>query len=99
MERNWQFQTDAQSTVTEEVIGDRRLWTAVLVSAVEDWRNGSLRRRRNAQEFLFDSAADFQSVCARAGVEPISFRARLLKIGNIIEMQSTLVPLIPPVAA
>jgi hypothetical protein len=99
MERNWQFQTDAQSTVTEELIGDRRLWTAVLVSAVEDWRNGSLRRRRNAQEFLFDSAVDFQSVCARAGVEPISFRARLLKIGNIIEMHSTLRPVIPPVAA
>jgi hypothetical protein len=99
MERNWQFQTDAHSTVTEEVIGDRRLWTAVLVSAVEDWRNGSLRIRRNAQEFLFDNAADFQLVCARAGIEPISFRARLLKIGNIIEMQSTLAPLIPPVAA
>jgi hypothetical protein len=83
MERNWQYQTDAQSKVTEEVIGDRRLWTAVLVSAVEDWRNGSLRRRRNAQEFLFDSEADFQSVCARAGVEPISFRARLLKIETL----------------
>jgi len=99
MERNWQFQTDAQNTVTEELIGDRRLWTAVLVSAVEDWRNGSLQRRRNAQEFLFDSAGDFQSVCARAGVEPISFRARLLKIGNIIEMHSTLLPVVPPAAA
>src|ERR1700723_4245280 len=98
MERNWQFQTDGQSTVTEDVISDRRLWTAVLVSAVEDWRNGSLRRRRKAQEFLFQSAADFQSVCARAGVEPISFRARLLKIGNIIEMHSTLLPIFKSLA-
>jgi hypothetical protein len=98
VEKNWQYQTNAQSTVTEEVIGDRRLWTAVLVSAVEDWRNGNLRRRRNAQEFLFDSAADFQTVCARAGVEPASFQTRLRKLGKIVEMNSMLAPFTPPVA-
>jgi hypothetical protein len=88
-----------QSTVTEEVIGDRRLWTAALVSAVQDWRNGSLRRRRNAQEFLFASAADFQTVRARAGVEPASFKTRLLKLGKIVEMPSMLAPFVPPIAA
>jgi hypothetical protein len=99
VEKNWQYQTNAHSTVTEEVIGDRRLWTAVLVSAVEDWCNGNLRRRRNAQEFLFDSAADFQTVCARAGVEPASFQTRLRKLGKIVEMNSMLAPFTPPVAA
>ena len=99
MKKNWQYETNAQSTVTEEVIGDRRLWTAVLASAVEDWRTGSLRRRRNAQEFLFDNAADFQTVCARAGVEPASFQTRLRKLGKIVEMHSMLAPFIPPVAA
>jgi hypothetical protein len=99
VEKNWQYQTNAQTTVTEEGIGNRRLWTAVLVSAVEDWCNGSLRRRRNAQEFLFDSAADFQTVCARAGVEPASFQTRLRKLGKIVEMHSMLAPFIPPIAA
>jgi hypothetical protein len=57
MERNWQFQTDAQSTVTEELIGDRRLWTAVLVSAVEDWRNGSLRNFCSTALWIFNQCA------------------------------------------
>jgi hypothetical protein len=46
------------------------LWTAVIVMAVEDWRNGSLRARREAQSFLFEDNADFQAVCASAGLDP-----------------------------
>jgi hypothetical protein len=82
-----QYQVDPQNTVTEELIGERRLWTAVVISAVDDWRNGSLRVQRKAQEFLFDN-----DVCARAGLEPGSFRARLRKIGKLVEMKSTTVP-------
>jgi len=87
-----QYQVDIQNIVTEELIGERRLWTAVVISAVEDWRNGSLRTQRKAQEFLFGSGTDFQTVCARAGLEPSSFRARLLKIGKLVEMHDTAVP-------
>ena len=87
-----QYQVDPQNTVTEELIGERRLWTAVVISAVDDWRNGGLRVQRKAQEFLFDNDADFQTVCARAGLEPGSFRARLRKIGKLVEMKSTTVP-------
>jgi hypothetical protein len=86
------YQVDTQNTVTEELIGERRLWTAVVISAVEDWRNGSLRTQRKAQEFLFGSDTDFQTVCARAGLEPSSFRARLLKIGKLVKMHDTAVP-------
>src|ERR1700734_169715 len=82
-----EYQGDTQNTVTEDLIGERRLWTAVVVSAVEDWRNGSLRTQRKAQEFLFGSDTYFQTVCARAGLEPGSFQARLLKIGKLVEMQ------------
>jgi len=89
-----QYQIDSQNTVTEDLIGERRLWTAVVVSAVEDWRNGSLRTQRKAQEFLFGSGADFQTVCGRAGLEPDSFRARLLKIGKLVEMHGTVPPAI-----
>jgi hypothetical protein len=48
-----QVSLDTQNNVTEELISERRLWTAVLVNAVEDWRGGTLRARREAQEFLF----------------------------------------------
>jgi hypothetical protein len=89
-----EYQVDAQNTVTEDLIGERRLWTAVVISAVEDWRNGSLRTQRKAQEFLFGSSSDFSTVCARAGLEPGSFRARLLKLGKLVEMHATVTPAI-----
>ncbi len=78
-----------QEAVTEELIGERRLWTAVVVMAVEDWRNGSLRARREAQRFLFDDDKDFMAVCASAGIDPSSLRAKLLKIGHRVEMQNS----------
>jgi hypothetical protein len=89
-----EYQINSHSTVTEDLIGERRLWTAVLISAVEDWRSGSLRIQRKAQEFLFDNETDFQTVCARAGLEPGSFRARLLKIGKLVEMHGNVTPAI-----
>ena len=75
-----------QEGVTEACISERRLWTAVVVMAVEDWRNGSLRARREAQSFLFEDNADFQAVCASAGLDPATLRARLLKIGQRVHM-------------
>lgn len=42
-----------ENQVTEDVISERRLWTAVIVNAIEDWRNGTLRAQREAQAFLF----------------------------------------------
>jgi hypothetical protein len=86
----------SQNTVTEELISERRLWTAVIVVAVEDWRAGTLRARRAAQQFLFEDDGDFEQVCAGAGLDPQSFRAKLLKIGRRIEMQG---PLAHPLAA
>ncbi len=75
-----------QEGVTEDCISERRLWTAVVVMAVEDWRNGSLRARREAQSFLFEDNTDFQAVCASAGLDPATLRARLLKIGQRVHM-------------
>jgi hypothetical protein len=75
-----------QEGVTEDCISERRLWTAVIVMAVQDWRNGSLRARREAQSFLFEDNADFQAVCASAGLDPATLRARLLKIGQRVHM-------------
>ena len=76
-----------QEGVTEDCISERRLWTAVIVMAVEDWRSGSLRARREAQSFLFEDNEDFQAVCGSAGLDPATLRARLLKIGKRVHMQ------------
>ena len=76
-----------QEGVTEDCISERRLWTAVIVMAVEDWRSGSLRARREAQLFLFEDNEDFQAVCGSAGLDPATLRARLLKIGKRVHMQ------------
>lgn len=85
-----------QEQVTEDCISERRLWTAVIVTAVEDWRNGSLRARREAQRFLFEDRADFETVCASAGLDPATLRSRLLSIGKRVHMEG---PYMQPVAA
>jgi hypothetical protein len=82
-------QSSMQEAVSEELIGERRLWTAVVVMAVEDWRNGTLRSRRDAQRFLFENDKDFEMVCASAGLEPGCLRAKLLKLGARVEMKNT----------
>ena len=78
-----------QNSVTEDSIGANRLWTAVIVKAVEDWRMGTLRARREAQKFLFEDDRDFYRVCASAGLDPALFRSKLLKIGRRIEMHGS----------
>jgi len=83
-----QGNVDMHNNVTEELISARRLWTAVILNAVEDWRNGTLRARREAQEFLFDNDEDFTMVCTAAGLDSFDFRARLLKIGHRVEMHT-----------
>ncbi len=77
-------------------VGERRLWLAVVVQAVEEWRNGTLRNRRLAQQFLFDDSKDFQAVCANAGLDPDNLRSRLLKMGPKVNAAG---PLLRPLAA
>jgi len=81
-----EIQKSSAQEITEEVISERRLWTAVMVTAVEDWRSGTLRARRSAQKFLFEDERDFNDVCAGAGLDPASLRSKLLKIGRRINM-------------
>jgi hypothetical protein len=74
-------------------LGERRLWLAVVVQAVEEWRNGTLRNRRKAQEFLFDHQQDFEVVCANAGLDPENLRTKLLKVGRIVNAHNAWSPL------
>ena len=90
MQRATAGSVSQENQVTEDLIGENRLWTAVIVNAVQDWRYGTLRARREAQTFLFDDHADFENVCSRAGLDAESFRGKLLKIGRRIEMEGAL---------
>lgn len=83
------IQTLHQSNVTEDCVSERRLWTAVVARALEDWRTGTLRERRKAQQFIFDDHEDFERACFFAGLDRESLRSRLLKIGQKVEMEST----------
>lgn len=71
-------------------LGVERLWLAVVVQAVEEWRNGTLRDKRLAQQFLFDDRNDFQAVCANAGLDADNLRSKLLKIGRRVNATGAL---------
>lgn len=74
------FETQMDSE--HEFTAERRLWTAVIVHAIQDWLSGSVRDHREAHRFLFEDDGDFNEVCSRAGMEPSHLRARLLRLGR-----------------
>jgi len=59
---------------------ERKLWLAVLLQAIEDWRSANIRRQREADSFLFQSQKDFGCVCAKAGVSPGSLLPKLERL-------------------
>jgi hypothetical protein len=69
----------------QEFFGERRLWMAVIVHAVQDWLFAPVRYQREAQRFLFEDNGDFPEVCARAGIDPSHLRAKLLRLGRRVE--------------
>lgn len=89
-----QVYVNDQNTVTEGLISERRLWMAVLVNAIDDWRTGTMRARREAQDFLFNNDADLDMVCSGAGLDWSDFRMRLAKVGTLVAMESGMRPLL-----
>jgi hypothetical protein len=67
-------------TTDREGHPEARLWQAVLVSTIQEWISGPLRRQREAEKFLFNDNEDFRLVCASAGINPDFLRTRLAKI-------------------
>ena len=49
--------------VKEEVVVEERIWQAVIVSTIEEWMSGPLRRSREAEQFLFRDESDLHLVC------------------------------------
>ncbi len=71
--------TMLQSVEVEET-AVQKLWRAVIASTVEEWVSGPLRRKREAEQFLFSDNDDYRTVCFSAGINPQDLRARLEKI-------------------
>jgi hypothetical protein len=58
----------------------QKLWRAVIASTVEEWVSGPLRKKREAEQFLFNDDNDYRTVCYSAGINPEDLRCRLEKI-------------------
>ena len=71
-----------------EEMPEQRLWRAVIAGTVAEWVNGPLRRKREAEKYLFDDHKDYRTVCYSAGINPETLRERLEKIraGNAAEV-------------
>lgn len=59
---------------------ERRLWTAVLLQAVQDWQSNNVRAHREAESFLFKRPVDLESICYRAGLNPAVFQSKLKRV-------------------
>jgi hypothetical protein len=59
---------------------EQRLWRAVIASTVQEWIHGPLRKKREAEKFLFLDVKDYRTVCYSAGLDPSNLRERLVKI-------------------
>jgi hypothetical protein len=79
-----------QSVEVEET-AVQKLWRAVIASTVEEWVNGPLRKKREAEQFLFIDNHDYRTVCYSAGINPENLRGRLEKIRSrqLIEAQAS----------
>jgi hypothetical protein len=77
-------------SVEVEETGEQKLWRAVIASTVEEWVNGPLRKKREAEQFLFCDNHDYRTVCHSAGINPEDLRGRLEKIRTrqIAEVQA-----------
>jgi hypothetical protein len=59
---------------------EKRLWQAVIVTAIQEWISGPLRNKRQAEEYLFQDQKDFPVVCQSAGMDADRLRAKLNRL-------------------
>ena len=65
---------------TVEETAEQKLWRAVIANTLEEWINGPLRHKREAEQFLFHDENDYRTVCFSAGIDPHDLRCRLQRI-------------------
>lgn len=86
------YQTMANEETTEQ-FSERRLWTAVLLQALEDWKSGNRRLSKAADNFFFESSEDFARACRGAGLAPESVMSKLRIMKPSISQGGIAVPL------
>jgi hypothetical protein len=62
-----------ESKTTAETL----LWRGVIARTIQDWLSKPLRRKREAERYLFENSADLSSVCSSAGIDVGRLRTRL----------------------
>jgi len=65
-----------------EAAGEEGLWRAVIATTIDEWLNGPLRKKREAEQYLFNDSHDFPFVCAQAGMNAATLRARLRRLST-----------------
>jgi hypothetical protein len=69
--------TKEQDQAGTDRVGMERVWQAVIVSTIREWISGPLRRKLEAEKYLFGDSSDFTLVCQSAGMNADYLRARL----------------------
>jgi hypothetical protein len=64
----------------EEKLMEVRLWQAVIVTTIQEWISGPLRRKREAEDYLFKDQRDFPLVCQSAGLDVGHLRSKLERL-------------------
>jgi hypothetical protein len=59
---------------------EKRLWQAVIVTTIQEWISGTLRSKRQAEEYLFQDQQDFPAVCQSAGMDADCLRVKLSRL-------------------
>lgn len=70
------MRSGAAVTTEQGPVPEARLWQAVIVSTIQEWISGPLRRKLDAERYLFGSA-DFTLVCESAGMNADRLRTQL----------------------
>jgi hypothetical protein len=62
------------------------LWRGVIARAIQDWLSKSLRPKREAERYLFESSEDLSLVCSSAGIDVLKLRTCLNNVrGRTLE--------------
>jgi hypothetical protein len=73
--------TNVRESATEQrAVSEVRLWQAVLISAIQEWKSGPVRLKSQAEHYLFQDEKDFPLVCHLAGMDVVRLHAKLTKL-------------------
>jgi hypothetical protein len=70
----------AAETVAPDSMGETRLWQAVILNTVREWMSGPLRRKVEAEKYLFGEGTGFADVCKSAGMNASRLRSQLERL-------------------